>query len=403
MREDKDIIVDRRRKKKSTVLLTGGTGFLGSFMLSRLLKEGYPVLCLCRPKHNVDAFARMRRILEWHAIDSHENVEVIEGNITQPRLGLDGEAYAYLRNTINEIWHCTSDSSFAPEKRGQVKNVNIKGTSHMLELAKESRCSFFHYMSTAYIFGKSRGICKEEYRQQDRFYNIYEETKHEAEGRVIGLCEQEGIRLNIYRPSIVYGDTQTGKSLKFNAFYFPIRIIHYFKNLFEKDFEETGGVNARRMGIERSEDGEVNARIRVGKGKKSSFNLVPVDFVIEACMEIMEKSLDGAIFHLVSRELSRLEEVIAFTEDYFRIKNLFIPVLKEDFKREPKNELERLMDSYMDVYEPYFYDERAFDDERASGILDKEGIRCPKLTYEIFARCVDYAIKLNWGKGLNIL
>ena len=50
-------------KSSKSVLLTGGTGFIGSFLGMRLLEEGYKVFFLARRKNNKDARERIRERL----------------------------------------------------------------------------------------------------------------------------------------------------------------------------------------------------------------------------------------------------------------------------------------------------------------------------------------------------
>jgi thioester reductase-like protein len=75
----------------------------------------------------------------------------------------------------------------------------------------------------------------------DEFNNVYEESKCRGENRVGERCSREGIRLGIYRPSIVYGDSRSGKSLSFRGLYYPVRTVLYFKNLYRADMLERGG------------------------------------------------------------------------------------------------------------------------------------------------------------------
>ncbi len=67
------------------------------------------------------------------------------------------------------------------------------------------------------------GICPETLTDTRSFFNVYEETKHLAEMAAADCCSREGIRLNIFRPSIVYGHSRTGKTLRFNALYYPVK------------------------------------------------------------------------------------------------------------------------------------------------------------------------------------
>jgi len=400
MRRSEDYIVEKRKNAESVIFLTGGTGFMGSHIAAELLKRGYFVVFLCRPKHNLGAYERIQKVLEWHDLPYNKNFKVVTGQVDEPQLGLDEKVYTYLLENVEEIWHCAADTSFLERKREQAEKVNVQGTLNVLKLAAESKCYFFHHMSSAYVAGKVHGRCMEEYVPQRQFYNVYEETKHIAEGHVLETCGREDIRMNIYRPSITYGDSRTGKSLSFKAFYVPFRAGHYLKKLFERDIEENEGLNAEKMGVRKTEDGKIYMPIRIGKIDGSSFDLVPIDFAVDGCIAIMENCLDGGIFHLVSRKPSTLDELIIFGEKFFNAAG-YKSVLAEDFVNQPKNALENLFDSFINVYEPNFHDDRIFDNTKAGETLDSNNIACPCLDYEIFSKCIKYAIEVDWGRALQ--
>ena len=399
MRRSVDYIVEKRKNAESVIFLTGGTGFMGSNIAVALLKKGYFIIFLCRPKHDLGAYERVQKLLEWHGLPYNTNFKVVSGQVYEPRLGLDDEAYTYLLENVDEIWHCAADTSFPERKRKQAERVNVQGTLNVLKLAVESKCYFFHHMSSAYVAGKVRGRCLEEYVPQRQFYNVYEETKHIAESHVLENCGRENIRVNIYRPSIIYGDSRTGKSLSFKAFYVPFRAGHYLKKLFERDIEENKGLQTEKMGVRKTDDGKIYMPIRIGKIDGSSFNLVPIDFTVDGCMAIMENYFDGGIFHLVSRKPNTLDELILFGEKFFNATG-YKSVLAEDFVHKPRNALEILFDSFINIYEPNFHDDRIFDDTKTREVLDRNNITCPYLDYEIFSKCIKYAIEVDWGRAL---
>ena len=63
--------------------------------------------------------------------------------------------------------------------------------------------------------------------------------------------------------------------------------------------------------------------------------------------------------------------------------------------------LQTLINSYMDVYYPYFCDRRRFNTSRAGEILDPLGIKCPHLSPAVFKLCMDYAIHTDWGQAID--
>ncbi len=196
------------------------------------------------------------------------------------------------------------------------------------------QCSFFHYVSTAYAAGRKTGVCREELVENKEFTNYYEETKCRAEWMVSERCGQEGIRLSIYRPSIVYGNSETGRSIKFNAVYYPIKMLLFLKNLYEADIREQGGRRAGEMGVKLTDEGGLYLPIRVPVAENGGLNLIPVNYFTEAFVALMEECLEGGIFHIVNPRLTRIEDLIDYMQKLFRIEGL-----------EPYHKLDRITPS----------------------------------------------------------
>ena len=112
----------------------------------------------------------------------------------------------------------------------------------------------------------------------------------------------------------------------------------------------------------------------------------------------MENSLEGDTFHIVSRSPNTLQEMLGYVQDYFNMAGLRA-VPSAEFLERPETALEKLGYSFIDVYRPYFCDTRTFEDNKSATIAKNCGIRCPRLDYPLFSKCIDYAIQTNWGKG----
>jgi nucleoside-diphosphate-sugar epimerase len=402
MRITKQALIKKRNSKASVFLVTGGTGFIGSHIAVELLKRGYRVILVCRPGKNLSAQERVEQLLAWFQLNGKKEVsrlEVIEGFIDRPNFGLTLLEYERLSGRIDEIVHCAANTTFSGKKQDEVETANVKSLENLLAMASAppQRCYFFHHISTAYVAGKRTGICPEQLVDTQEFYNIYEETKYRAERYVWEKFPSQGIRVNIYRPSIVYGHSKTGKSLRFNALYFPMKTALFLKRVYEKDIKENQGRKALQMGVKMEKDGTMFLPIRMEKKEGGSINLIPIDFFIDAFLTIMEESLAGDIFHIVSSRPKCLEDLIDYGQEMFKIKG-FRTVDKESFEREPVNGLEVLFNSYLDVYQPYLRDTRQFDSKKTETILKKRNMSCPDFNFEVFTRCMEYALEVDWGK-----
>ena len=383
----------------NTVLITGATGFLGSHLAVRLLRDGQGTVWLARGAGRRTAAERVRRILDWFGVDPglRSGLRVVEAEISRPELGLARSEFEALAADVDEIVHCASDTSFPEKKRPQVELANVEGTRNVLELAAAGgRCGVFHLLSTAYAAGRRTGVCPEELTRPAAFTNVYEETKCRAEWLAADACRAAGIRLSIYRPSIVYGDSRTGRSLLFNALYFPVRTFAFLKDVFEADIRERGGRRAAAVGVGLGDDGRLRLPVRLEVGNGGWLDLVPVDFFVDAFAALRDEAGEGGIYQIVSGRPTSLAEIVDYGQRFLGIRGVEV-CAERAFGGPPPNDLEALFDRYLESYLPYLRDERTFSRERARPVLEKRGISCPEMDYGIFARCLKYAVECGWG------
>ncbi len=302
MRIDDAALRRRRADRTGRILVTGATGFLGSHIAVALLKAGHRVAVLARPSKTLSARDRMARLAEWFGLDESEaaSFEVVEGDILDPgraRAALAGAAWP---GPVDEVIHCASSTAFAERKRAEVEAANVNGLRNILDFAAHGGCVFFHHVSTAYVAGRRTGLCREEWVEEGPFTNVYEETKARGEILARDVCRREGIRLNVYRPTIVYGDSRTGRTLRFNALYFPVKAAVFLRDIYLADIRERGGRKAAELRIRLAEDGRLSMPLRIEAGPDGGINLVPVDHCVRAFLAIFEDGLDGGIYHIAN-------------------------------------------------------------------------------------------------------
>lgn len=390
-----------RAAKTGRILITGATGFLGSHFAVALLRDGHRVAVLARAAKGLSARDRILRLARWFGLDDEAagRIEIVEGDILDPGLAESGLAWTAAHGPFDEIVHCASCTSFAERKRAEVEAANIDGLRAILDLAVRGGCAVFHHISTAYVAGRRTGSCLEDWVEAGPFTNVYEETKARGEIMARDVCGREGIRLNVYRPTIVYGDSRTGRTLRFNALYYPVKAAVSIRDIYQDDLARGNGEKAAEVGIRLTESGRLFVPIRIETRPGAGINLVPVDHCVRAFLAIFADGLEGGIYHIANPRTTPVEDLVAFGARRFGLEGIRA-CRAEDLASEPKNTLEILYDSYLEIYKPYMQDLRTFDRTRADPILEKHGVSCPPFDYAMFARAMDFAVAASWGKGL---
>lgn len=401
MRIGSGTLVERRAARVQRVLVTGGTGFLGSHIAVALLRAGYRVTVLGRSSKKLPARDRVARLADWLGLEeeARRRLDIAEGDILDPGWAAAAFDGAGGPGQVDEIVHCASSTAFAERKRTESEAVNIGGLRNVLDFAARSRTVFFHHVSTAFVAGKRTGICREDWAEPGEFTNVYEETKARGEALVRDVCRREGIRLNIYRPSIVYGDSRTGRTLRFNALYFPVRAAVFLRDIYLADIRERDGKKAAELGIRLNENGRLFMPIRIEVGREGGINLVPIDYCVDVFMAILEDGFEGGVYHIANSQPTRIEDIVDHAKRLFRLDGVET-CGPEAFGARPKNALETLYETYLDAYRPYMQDRRRFEIRNAGPALEKRGLVCPEFNYDIFARCMTYAVEADWGTRL---
>lgn len=165
--------------RDKAILLTGGTGFLGTALVEKMLRalpdlgRLYLVVRPSKDKSAADRFhkdvlgsAAFRRLREELGDDFDgrvaEKVRVLEGNVHAPSLGLGDEDLQELSETVDVVIHSAASVVFDAPLDAAVDS-NVRGTVGLLKLARGwSRRPLFMHISTAYVAGNIRGAAPEE-------------------------------------------------------------------------------------------------------------------------------------------------------------------------------------------------------------------------------------------------
>ncbi len=385
-------------KEHPVIALTGATGFLGSHLMADLLRNGKRLIILGRSTKEEALPARISRLLRWFGMaGSADKLEMVEIDFSQPKMGIPEARYNALGGMTDQIIHCASDTNFSERKRELVFAANVHSLDGILEFAAHRHVKVFHYISTAYVAGINHAVCRETLPAASDFVNVYEESKARAEAIIASFCGKNSIPLTIIRPSIVFGDSRTGRSLKFNALYFPIKTVQYIRDIYLNDIRNNGGKKSQKSGIFMDAEGYLNLPLRVYLPQKGSINLIPVDYFVNAARKIIARDSPGGIFHLTNNSAPTLATLAAYNEEFMKIRGVEI-INGRAGSNVMRNPVEELFDRFIEPYRPYLSDNRVFDrtnTDQATGHLQP-----PKFTAEIFKKCMDYAISVDWGGSI---
>lgn len=172
------------------LLVTGGTGFIGSHLAEDARRRGAEVVVLGlvdRPEEQANA-----RLLEGLG------VRVLPGSVT------DAALCARAMDGVTHVYHLAVAMREAGMTDGYFEEINLGGTRRLLEIARTGGLQRFVYCSTIGIFGhRAPGITNEESPLHPG--NVYERTKVAAEALVREFHRSNGLPVVILRPADVYG------------------------------------------------------------------------------------------------------------------------------------------------------------------------------------------------------
>jgi nucleoside-diphosphate-sugar epimerase len=383
---------------KPTIALTGATGFLGSHLMASLLTKGYNIVIFGRPVKNESLNERISGLLHWFGIERYsDQVTCIDTDLSLDNLGIELVEYSRLCSVVESVIHCASDTSFAESKREKVMAANINNLKGILEFSKNAQVSFFHYISTAYVAGTGVTYCKEILSSAKTFTNVYEESKAAAENIISGFCQKNSINLSIIRPSIVYGDSQSGRSLKFNALYFPIRSAQSIRDIYLNDLNNNGGIKAAKNGVYIDKEGYLFLPLKIYLPREGDLNIIPVDYFVNATLKIIENCSHSGIYHLTNNFPTTMKIVAEYYGKLMKVKGVEIIYGNPPVNVE-RNPSEELFDRFIEPYRPYLSDNRVFD--RTNISMATDNLNPPEFTYKIFKICMEYAIEVNWGASI---
>jgi len=187
------------------ILLVGVTGFIGKVWLVDLLENVSnigKITLLIRRNRTTSAQRRFEKIIEespaFDALQARhgrqlgallrEKVEVVEGDVSLPGLGLDEATQARLAKSLDLIVNSAGLTDFNPDLREALAS-NVDSAVHLLAFLRKCNQAGLMHLSTCYVVGMRDGRVAE--GLQDN-YNPAQDANFDAEREVDSLREMIG-------------------------------------------------------------------------------------------------------------------------------------------------------------------------------------------------------------------
>ena len=223
-----------------SILVTGGTGFVGSYLLRQLLRQGYS---------NIHATKRANSKMDL-VTDFQKHINWIEADI------LDVIAIEDALEGKDKVYHCAGFVSHLSKDFDKMIEINVEGTANVVNLALEKGVKKLLHFSSIAAIGRVKNnstIDEKSKWQRSHMNSNYAISKYLAEQEV-WRATAEGLNTIIINPSVILGsgDWETGTAsfyktvwngLKFyttgTSGYVDVRdVVRMAIELMESDYQE---------------------------------------------------------------------------------------------------------------------------------------------------------------------
>ena len=174
------------------ILVTGGTGFLGSYLIKELVEKGYSVRAIRR---------RNSRVPFYIPAEIFDKVEWVEGDI------LDVISLEDAMEGVEVVIHAAAIVSFWKQERKEMYKVNVEGTANVVNIALEKNIKRLVHISSVAALGRKKdgGSVNEERKWEESKINThYARSKQKAEME-IWRGAGEGLDIVILNPATILG------------------------------------------------------------------------------------------------------------------------------------------------------------------------------------------------------
>jgi len=371
------------------ILITGSTGFLGSFIvdeISRNAPSDVHLYCLIRGNDRDESLALARQLKtmnDYGILTSAQRVNItpIVGDIRKEKFGLSDIQYADLANKVDAVLHCASLVNLS-YPYSLVEKTIVFGMQNVIDFAKTDRNKVLFHISTNGIYpNHSEAVFLEDHRIDEFGIDLivgYDQAKWKAEG-LVWQAVRDGLQAVVFRPGNIGHHRTTGASNP-------------------KDMLNSILYACARTGFAPSEC-------------KWMFEATPVDFFAEIVrLRIFDRCSNENIFNVINTNLFSSDDLFdllaksGIIQSYLP-QDKWFDFLKETACRSIDTKLMIISESISN-WETYLIDRRIYDCRRFRQYLSENGIemrRDNEKYFEIlvrkFADDSDESIKNQYGSN----
>ena len=312
------------------LLATGGSGFLGSYLIPRLAPYFETIYLLYRS----GSYERYACVYQ-----KFKNIVLVEGDLMHPDLFEDPAVRSQVESVVTHVLHAGALYDMSARRTDNYFN-NVLGTQNVLSFMRRARkLEHFHYISTIAVAGDFAGrFSEDELDVGQKFKNSYAQTKYLAEMMVRSEALEKCPQCTIYRLGILVGDSKKGEISKIDGPY-------YLMEFLEKNSVATLALKSWAL-------------LPFPFSKKAQIPLIPVDLsaqFIETAM-IARHKRRLSCYHVISEEIPKAQEVLIDILKLYGIHSKTIAI--------PENPLLAKMAKVAGIPEsvvPYFYFKTKYD------------------------------------------
>ncbi len=188
------------------ILVTGGTGLVGSHLLAFLTKNNKKVRAIYRDENKIVLVKKIFALYGETTLSQFEQIEWVQADITN----IPALEDAFMG--ITRVYHCAALVNFNPAKYKLLKKINIEGTANIVNLCLAFNIEKLCYVSSVATLGSSQKglpITEENHWNHNERNNVYAIAKYGGEMEV-WRGTQEGLQAVIVNPGIILGISPDG-------------------------------------------------------------------------------------------------------------------------------------------------------------------------------------------------